>query len=347
MDCINKLKFFIAKHHCRYKLYKMLKNFTRTSQLYVLLNVPSHGNLGDHLISLAEKRFLQDYKHKNPLVISTGQLLYGFDIVQRFIQPNDVLLITGGGYLGSIWAEEENRICKIISSFPNNKIVILPQTIYYGNDAESNSLFEYATKIYKSHPNLYITGREKSTITVLLNEMKMPTDKVMLLPDMALYLNYSEDICQREGILFCMRSDKEQINNHDIIDTLRRSFSSKYQIAFIDTQAPYSISQDRSELEIKNLIHKFKCAKLVITDRLHGMIYATITGTPVIALNNKSGKIKNVYDCWLKDVPYVRYVDEEMASNLKYTIDELLSMSDLKFDNTSIKRQFNQLSSIL
>lgn len=38
---------------------------------------------------------------------------------------------------------------------------------------------------------------------------------------------------------------------------------------------------------------KFRECELVITDRIHGMIFAAITGTPCIALSNY--KIKGTY----------------------------------------------------
>ncbi len=44
---------------------------------------------------------------------------------------------------------------------------------------------------------------------------------------------------------------------------------------------------DRME-ELNSKFAEFLSSGLVITDRLHGMIFAAITGTPCIALDNKS-----------------------------------------------------------
>ena len=44
------------------------------------------------------------------------------------------------------------------------------------------------------------------------------------------------------------------------------------------------------------MLKKFAKAKIVVTDRLHGMIFTIITNTPCIAINNLSGKVKGVYD---------------------------------------------------
>ena len=54
---------------------------------------------------------------------------------------------------------------------------------------------------------------------------------------------------------------------------------------------------------------EFKHARLVITDRLHGMIFSAITGTPCVALNNSNGKVGFEYE-WLKNLPYIGFVDD-------------------------------------
>jgi pyruvyl transferase EpsI len=52
---------------------------------------------------------------------------------------------------------------------------------------------------------------------------------------------------------------------------------------------------------------EFAHARLVITDRLHGMIFAAITGTACIALDNRSGKVSGSYE-FIKDLDYIRFL---------------------------------------
>ena len=47
------------------------------------------------------------------------------------------------------------------------------------------------------------------------------------------------------------------------------------------------------EEKIEEMLKKYRKCQLVITDRLHGMIFATITSTPCIALGNYNHKIKS------------------------------------------------------
>jgi pyruvyl transferase EpsI len=54
-------------------------------------------------------------------------------------------------------------------------------------------------------------------------------------------------------------------------------------------------------------LDEFAKSKLVITDRLHGMIFSAITGTPCIVFANSNGKVEAEYQ-WIQSLPYIRFV---------------------------------------
>ena len=56
------------------------------------------------------------------------------------------------------------------------------------------------------------------------------------------------------------------------------------------TVLSYDVSVEKREEELKRKFNEFKSAKLVVTDRLHGMVFAAITGTNCIVINSKSPK---------------------------------------------------------
>ncbi len=56
------------------------------------------------------------------------------------------------------------------------------------------------------------------------------------------------------------------------------------------------------------MLDRFAGSELVITDRLHGMVFAAVTETPCIVLNSRSHKIKGCYE-WLKDTGYIMIAD--------------------------------------
>ena len=50
------------------------------------------------------------------------------------------VFIHGGGFIGSLWENENSTISLILRTFKNNRIVVLPQSIFY-NDEEIERTF--------------------------------------------------------------------------------------------------------------------------------------------------------------------------------------------------------------
>ena len=48
-------------------------------------------------------------------------------------------------------------------------------------------------------------------------------------------------------------------------------------------------------IEIKKKIVEFSSCKIIVTDRLHGMIFSLIAGVPCVAIDNKNHKVSGVY----------------------------------------------------
>ena len=59
------------------------------------------------------------------------------------------------------------------------------------------------------------------------------------------------------------------------------------------------VSIEEREQTVFQRLKAFASYDFVITDRLHGMIFSYICGTPCILFDNKTHKISGVYDTWL------------------------------------------------
>ena len=129
-------------------------------------------------------------------------------------------------------------------------------------------------------------------------------------PDIVLSLNFSEKVFNRDGILFCFRNDKEKIFNDTeicLLEKLAKDIGKK--ITKTDTVITENVFSTNRKQLLEEKLGEFKSSELVITDRLHGMIFSVITGTPCIAINNISKKIQGVKELWLKDIPYIEFCD--------------------------------------
>lgn len=343
-SCFLELKLFIARKLCRRGLKKRFRNVKPKDLGIILFNVPSHGNLGDHLIAIAEKQLIKDIFNKYPFVLTTGEIESGMDIIRKNIPTSSLLLLTGGGFLGSVWQAEEKRIRKFISFFPDNKIIFMPQSIYYESDAKSQKLISETAQIYNNHPNLLIFVREEQSYRTVLEQLNFPKAKLKLVPDMALYLSNCKSNLERENtVLLCLRADKEKLISEIDEIFIREVIGGGVSIQEISTYVNYPISQAMEELEVNKLIEEYKKSKLVITDRLHGMLYGIITGTPVIVLNNSTNKIKKVYEQWLIQIPFVKFVETKNEFIRAFT--EISNLGGQIFDNSQYKKLLQQIFS--
>ena len=59
---------------------------------------------------------------------------------------------------------------------------------------------------------------------------------------------------------------------------------------------------------LEKKFQEFRSREAVITDRLHGMVFAAVTGTPCVALDNVSRKISGVYQS-MTSLSYIKTAD--------------------------------------
>ena len=85
-----------------------------------------------------------------------------------------------------------------------------------------------------------------------------------------------------------------------------------------DMVLPGRVPVDQRENALNEKFAQFAGAELVITDRLHGMIFCAITGTPCIVLDSKSPKVRGCYE-WIRHLDYIRFADkpEDIAAEYR------------------------------
>lgn len=276
----------------------------------VFIDTPTHGNLGDHAIVVAEKQSLSD-KKITYIELTSDLINKNEELFARFTSSKKILIVPGGGFLGSLWPEEEYRFRRILKAFKKNKIVVLPQTVTFDIDSpEGISFFNESKEIYESHPNLEFRVREEQSYNFIKGNM--PKINVVKSPDLALSLKYDAVSTKRSGVILCLRNDIEKNITEEeykkLIEILDKRLPNR-RITEIDTIEPISIYPGQRDKYVYEKLHRFETAELVITDRLHGMIFSAITDTPCIAIGNSNGKVKAVYNDSLRSNPLISYVD--------------------------------------
>ena len=283
-----------------------LKKDSEQKKILVFLT-PQYLNYGDHAIAEAEKKYLKSkFSHYKTEEINYSFWKYWPEKVRKLVKKDDILLITGGGYAGDLWPENQKLLEEVIMSFPNNKIILAPQTIFYKNQ-ESDKSYQLFKNTIEKTKKIYIIAREKNTYDLLVEKFQMmPGVNLFSLADFVLTLNLENTDEKRKGIALCLRDDCEKVMSDSQLNKAIDFLS-------LNKKDIYHIKMSGEHIEIptwtryfflKHKFAEFKKSKLVITDRLHGMIFAAITETPCIAFDNISHKISGTY----KNIHTLSYV---------------------------------------
>ena len=312
-------------------------------KIYVI-NTPLHTNIGDSAIAYAQNLFLQknigdDYKI---VEVTSGEWARFRKVLGLIVRERDIIMQHGGGNMGITWFNEELIRRDIIEQFPNNKMIIFPQTIYYGDSQEGKKEFENSKKIYNGHKDLHLIAREKVSYKIM--KEAYPNCDVILTPDIVLSMDKLDNPYKREGITFCFRRDVEKVlseeDEHYIIDECKK-ISDK--VFYTDMMSERAVTKENRVEIIMDKFKDFQKSELVITDRLHGMVFCAISGTPCIVFGNYNQKVKGTYE-WIKSLPYIKYIDS--MDNINLEIDNLLRIKDrgLDFSMIELKSKYNDLN---
>lgn len=302
-----------------------------------LVLTPEHTNLGDHAIAKAIVVLLQeigiDYVEITGAQLAELQNARLLNLLNNF-----PIIINGGGNLGTLWFDVEKLMRDVIASNPRSPIFIFPNTFYYEDSDWGKRELEKSIQLYNAHKNLHIYAREKHSF----EKMRWIYRDVKLVPDMVLSHYECNQDEMRDGCLLCLRSDREKTittsEETSLLDQITAIFGEN--IRRTDMHYPdLVLPEDRNHaLEMK--YQEFRDAELVITDRLHGMIFSAITGTPCIVLNSKSPKVSGCYE-WIKDLEYIKFCEDVQSITALY---RSIPIRKHEYSNSNFRSYYVQLS---
>lgn len=306
----------------------------------VLFSTPLHGNIGDHAIAVAEKEILSSVGIS---VLDFPWAKNYFNVLAKLTPKDKIILITGGGFIGDLWIKEEKKVEKIIQAFNQHRIIIMPQTVHFNLETgEGRAFLERAEQIFSLHPSLTVFLREK--ISYKFMRKYMPKVHVELVPDIVMMLQKPDVKLSRHGILVCLRNDKEKTITDENRRIMLALLNKKYdKITYSDTVVRRNIGPDESNYMVQLKLREFAASELVITDRLHGMIFAAVTETPCIVINSRSHKIRGSYE-WLEKLGYIRFLNN--INNVLDVIEELKAIKPV-YNHSAIINEMEPLYQIL
>lgn len=304
-------------------------------------------NMGDQAIRKGQLLFLQNYFTDYKIMeidkyIWCEQNKNAIKLLKKTVKKQDLITIQGGGYIGDLWLGCEEDFKKIVADFPKNKIVTLPNTAYYSDTENGRKLLAEDKDFYAKYKNVIFYLRDKASYDLMCG--MVGKERCNYKPDMALMIKPKHDL-PRKDILICTRKDHEKVRSAEDFEKLKQMFeNSGYNVKYTDTckdvEKSFKYSQRIRDKYLCDIFKEFAGAKLIVTDRLHGMILSAINKTPCIATDNISKKISGVYD-WIRYLDYIKVMNFEDI-DIK-TAEELIQTKP-KYDNRRIMDEFEKMA---
>lgn len=299
---------------------------------YYLMDEPNYGNLGDQAIAYAEHKFIEKNLDIGIQGIDIDNTISSLMAIIR--KTNTPILLQGGGNLGDRYLSLEELRRFVILKAKKRKVIVFPQTIDFS--AENSTELRRTMKAYSQNNNLILVAREPRSYDVM---KRLFDNEVIMTPDIVLSLNLPDVILnkKRTGVITLFRHDSEQWLGEDEKKKIMKKLYKKFdRVTVSDThvgkERDSEINAENREEYLFQLWRKIASHKLVITDRLHGMIFAYITKTPCIVIKNANFKISETYNAWLRQCNYIEMLTD--YQDIDMVINKLLSVSPIELDLT-------------
>ena len=315
---------------------------------FIFCGAPIHKNYGDEAIIMSTLQFLNFYfPQYEYIILSSIEISQSMRLIKYIINKNDIIIITGGGYFG-LYENTISLQTKIVENFPNNSIIIFPCSIFY--NPNKAKIYKNYLKIFNNHTDLTLFTRDNISYRTALRLFK--NNSIYNVPDIVTRLNTSiiKNNSKRAGIGLILRRDELLLSHENrlyIIFLAKKYFKNEvYRRDSNNFFLPKESTRKNETIEFINFIAQ---KELIITDRLHGMIFSVITGTPCIVFGNNYHKIKSSYYSWFKDLEYVIFMEKnKIEKNLEKNIKRLKNSKNYKiFNYTNFEKYYSFMSNIL
>lgn len=293
-----------------------LGQFVSPDQPFALLDFPDHPNIGDSAIYAGEIAFF-DRHVRRPASYVCSINTYRRDIDD--FCPEGPLFLHGGGNFGSIWQKHQRFRHDVIGRYKNRRIVQMAQSVHFASGTDS--LRDESKRLIGEHPDFIMLVRDKPSYDFVAAEFDCP---VLMCPDAAHCLQYLPTTRQpQHDVLSVLRDDKETAGGPyadflrqtgPIVDwgrqPLARSVTDRAVEALVQPRFPGSSTLMRrrermyrrqADYRIRYGTRLLSKGKLIVSDRLHAHLLASLMQKPHICLDNIYGKISRYISAWGTD----------------------------------------------
>ncbi len=319
----------------RQTLLESLTPLVQGASATALIDFPAHSNVGDSAIWLGALSALRALGAPAP-AYTCDAATYDRATLARAI-GDGTIFFTGGGSFGDLWERHLRLRERVVADFPRNRIVQLPESVHFER-AES---LARAQTVWNAHDRVTILVRDTASLAFMEREFRTP---VRLAPDMAFALGpLARTTAATRDVLWLKRDDKEDsfpaqrpAGSVDWIaepitpliswsDRLRDEAARRPWLAPIARSVLPRTYVPLAQQRLARGVSLLSGGRVLVTDRLHGHILATMLGIPHVVLDNSYGKLHHFIRTWTHVSPLVRMATSPDEATAR--AQELLSLA--------------------
>lgn len=296
-----------------------------------LLLTPDYGNVGDLAIGVAEAKYLErQLPHYDIVSVPLAETYSRLRSIKKRARRGDLVFLVGGGSTGDLYPRAHFGRIFVIRYLRRLPIISFPQSIIYSSESAKRTFGGREAAAFRSHRALRLFVREHKSMTILKElfdgEIGFSPDIVLSMTDLV------GDQERRSSALLVLRGDDERTltpRDHEAIFAAASFVADS--VVMQDHEVSFDPQRDGSPAEVVDrMLDEYRRTAVVITDRLHGMIFAAVTGTPCVVLPNTNHKITGTYQAWLRDTcPFIRFADDRGVQSLSRLVEEVVEAGRL------------------
>ena len=298
----------------RRELGRVLESVIPADSPVALLDFPTHANVGDYAIWLGQMAYLR--RTSRAVVYACAHWDYCPERIDERLGDGTILL-HGGGNLGDLWVTHQELRERVLSDFPDRRVIQLPQSVHFCDPDRLDS----AKRAFGSHPNFTLLVRDERSLVFAREAFDCD---VMLSPDSAFELHPLTRTREAARQVVCLaRTDQEsvllaefaKIDGAEVVDwvhdpnrlyaMVRQAVLSVGQLSIKSGMSAHLLAgptragfEVLAKSQLRLGVRILSGGKVVVTDRLHGHILCLMLGVPHVVLDNSYGKLSDFHATW-------------------------------------------------
>ena len=285
-----------------------------------LVGFPNQPNVGDSLIWLGQRRWLE--RHGRAVAYVCDWRSYSARALARRIGSRGAILVAGGGNFGDVWPEWQTLRERVAADHPGHRVVQLSQSVHFRDPAG----LERAVAALDAHPDLHILCRDARSLEVVRSHFRSASE---LCPDLA----FANGPLARAGepdldLLVLGREDTERVGERVtsargevlVTDWAESTVGARWRALQLLTGA-WARSLGRTAPGAAPLAWAWEAGardrvrfgrrllsrpRAMVTDRLHAHVFAVLLGLPHVVLDTGYGKIEGFFETWTRESAVAR-----------------------------------------